>query len=297
MHHSNVTHQSSQVSIGINKKVVCLNGNPAIEYYSYDGYHHISSYSEENRLLIIVEGGVKLTYGRLEYEVSQHQLVFLKNSTEVECQTIGDSGENNHSEFAIFYLNDDLIKEFSKLTSLAPNPGFDNNGIMITDVHHNFTKFMDSLTPYLHDSEKMDETLVKIKLLEMLFSLKQSDTRMINLLLDSKKELRPNLTTIMEDNLLNSLSLDQLARLAGRSLSSFRRDFISTYNMPPSQWIRERRLRKAREFLVTTRMTVTDICYTLGFENITHFSRLFKSQFGHSPSEYRMYNISNRATV
>jgi len=58
--------------------------------------------------------------------------------------------------------------------------------------------------------------------------------------------------------------------------------------MPPSQWIRKKRLEKAQELLTSTTMTVTDICYTLGFENIAHFSRLFKSQFGYPPSEFRM---------
>ena len=42
-----------------------------------------------------------------------------------------------------------------------------------------------------------------------------------------------------------------------------------------------------QELLQSTNMTVTDICYTSGFESIAHFSRLFKSQFGNSPSEFR----------
>jgi AraC family transcriptional regulator, exoenzyme S synthesis regulatory protein ExsA len=87
---------------------------------------------------------------------------------------------------------------------------------------------------------------------------------------------------------MTALSLHELAVLSNRSLSSFRRDFFSIYQTPPSQWIRKRRLKKAQELLRTTHMTITDICYTLGFENIAHFSRLFKSQFGSSPSEYRL---------
>ncbi|MBK6987910.1 MAG: helix-turn-helix transcriptional regulator [Bacteroidia bacterium] len=78
------------------------------------------------------------------------------------------------------------------------------------------------------------------------------------------------------------------ARLAGRSLSSFRRDFISTYNMPPSRWIRIKRLEKSRELLSNTTMTVTDICYTLGFESVAHYSRIFKLHYGYPPSEIRL---------
>jgi AraC-like DNA-binding protein len=58
--------------------------------------------------------------------------------------------------------------------------------------------------------------------------------------------------------------------------------------MPPSQWIRQKKLDKARELLISTTMTVTDICYTTGFESVAHFSRLFKSQYGYCPTEFRM---------
>jgi transcriptional regulator GlxA family with amidase domain len=99
---------------------------------------------------------------------------------------------------------------------------------------------------------------------------------------------RPDITTTVEGNILNNISLQELAHLSGRSLSSFKRDFHAIYNMPPSQWIRERRLEKARELVMRTSMSVTDICYTLGFENIAHFSRLFKTYFGVAPTRYKI---------
>jgi AraC-like DNA-binding protein len=125
-------------------------------------------------------------------------------------------------------------------------------------------------------------------LLELLFYLFKADYRILEQLLDLKENFRSNITATVEENLMNSLSLHQLALLSGRSLSSFRRDFLAIYNTPPSKWIRQKRLEKSRELLSNTTMTVTDICYTLGFENIAHFSGLFKSQFGYTPSQFRV---------
>ncbi len=224
--------------------------------------------------------------------MNKNQIAFLRNNTVIECQNMAHPGEHNKTELAIFQIDYGLMKEFSKATQLSFCPGMDTNATIVNNLHPNLLKFMDSLAPYFDDAPEMDEALIKIKLLELLFSLKHYDSAMLDLLLDFKKDTRPNITAFMEDNFMNPLSLNQLARLAGRSLSSFRRDFLSTYNMPPSQWIRKRRLKKAREFLLTTNMTITDICYTLGFENAAHFSRIFKSQFGHPPSEYRVYLMS-----
>ena len=105
---------------------------------------------------------------------------------------------------------------------------------------------------------------------------------------NAKQPERPDITHTVEGNILNNISLQELAYLSCRSLSSFKRDFHAIYNMPPSQWIRERRLEKAKELVTCTSMSVTDICYTLGFENIAHFSRLFKTYFGVAPTRYKV---------
>jgi len=48
---------------------------------------------------------------------------------------------------------------------------------------------------------------------------------------------------------------------------------------PPAQWIREKRLLKSKRIIHNTALSVTDICYTAGFENVAHFSKLYKDFF------------------
>jgi transcriptional regulator GlxA family with amidase domain len=51
------------------------------------------------------------------------------------------------------------------------------------------------------------------------------------------------------------------------------------------RWIREKRLSKAYEMLRLSSLSVADVAYSLGFENPTHFSRIFKQQYGYAPSQ------------
>jgi AraC-like DNA-binding protein len=168
----------------------------------------------------------------------------------------------------------------------------DETEIIVDTVNTNLQKYIDSLAVYFDGTLKVSNHLIRVKLLELLFTLAATNEKVLDLLLDLRKKFTADITGLIEENLTNSLSINQLAVMAGRSLSSFRRDFLSIYNMPPSQWIREKRLNKAKEFLQTTNMTITDICYTLGFESISHFSRLFKSEFGYAPSVYRSHSVS-----
>jgi len=49
-----------------------------------------------------------------------------------------------------------------------------------------------------------------------------------------------------------------------------------------AKWIHDKRLQKAKELLFSTPLTIADICYEIGYENVSHFARLFKSHFGYT---------------
>jgi AraC-like DNA-binding protein len=276
------------VSFG-NKKSLELNGYKAIEAYTNNQSTAGNLFLEENILLFVTEGTINIRYGKLDYIIAKNQMVFLKKDILIEYQTgncqLDDAKRN---EFVLVSLRYELVKEFTKMAELSLTTKFEPSAITVNGGNQQLSKFIDSLQPYFIQPEKVGSSLIKIKLLELLFYLGGSDNNILEQVLDLREHYRSNIITTVEENIMNSLSLSQLAVLAGRSLSSFRRDFLAIYNMPPSQWIRKKRLEKAQELLISTTMTVTDICYTLGFENIAHFSRLFKSQFGYPPSEFRI---------
>ena len=273
----------------VSKKSLVLNGYKAIEAYTNHQSTAGTLFLEENILFFVTEGTINIRYGKLDYVIGKNQMAFLKKDILIEYQTGNcqlDATKKN--EFILVSLKYELVKEFTKMAELSLTPRSEASPVTINTAGQQLSKYIDSLQPYFIQPEKVGGSLIKIKLLELLFYLAGSDNQILEQVLDLREHFRNNITNTVEENIMNSLSLSQLAVLAGRSLSSFRRDFLAIYNMPPSQWIRKKRLEKAQELLSSTTMTVTDICYTLGFENIAHFSRLFKSQFGYPPSEFRI---------
>lgn len=99
----------------------------------------------------------------------------------------------------------------------------------------------------------------------------------------------------MVANVATGASLTDLAYLAGRSLSSFKREFQTIYHVAPAQWLREQRLGRARILLQNTGASITQVCYTLGFESVAHFSRLFKRHFGLSPSALKRREVASQS--
>lgn len=264
-----------------------LNGYPVIKYCTSHENQQGSKFFDENTLLLVREGTLKVRSGNIEYPIGRNQVAFVRKDIRIYYEATSHVHYAVGIEYLVISIQDELVREFTKLIEVSLLSKTKSSTVTVHTIDSRLSRYIESLHSYLIEPAIMEASLIKIKLLELLFCLTCNHKAILAQLLDLKDHFRSNITTTVEENVMNSLSLHQLAVLSGRSLSSFRRDFLAIYNMPPSQWIRQKRLEKAQELLLNTRMKVTDVCYTIGFENIAHFSRLFKSRFRYSPSEFR----------
>ena len=94
-------------------------------------------------------------------------------------------------------------------------------------------------------------------------------------------------SALMEANIEEPLSLDELARLASLSQRHLQRMFKHTLNMTPMHYYLNLRLRRARALLLQTEMSVMSVTVACGFQSSCHFSKSYRMLFGYSPSMER----------
>ena len=94
-------------------------------------------------------------------------------------------------------------------------------------------------------------------------------------------------SALMEANIEEPLSLDELARLASLSQRHLQRMFKHTLNMTPMHYYLNLRLRRARALLLQTEMSVMSVTVACGFQSSCHFSKSYRTLFGYSPSMER----------
>ena len=94
---------------------------------------------------------------------------------------------------------------------------------------------------------------------------------------------------LMEANIEEPLSLEELAHLAGMSQRHVQRMFREALSCTPSQHYLAVRLQRARELLLQTGMSITSITVACGFQSPCHFSKAYRAQFGQSPSRERQH--------
>lgn len=145
---------------------------------------------------------------------------------------------------------------------------------------------------HVYGTTGSNQELVEIKLLELLQLIKSqsngSDFLSFILSLPRNREKR-RIKPFMLNNYLKNLKIEDYALLTGRSLSSFIRDFKRLYDTTPHQWLIQKRLEKAYELLTTTKLNVTETAFEVGYENLSHFIKAYKKQFGCTPSEQKKW--------
>jgi len=100
------------------------------------------------------------------------------------------------------------------------------------------------------------------------------------------------LTAIVEANLSNEqFGVNELTAKTGLSRSQIHRRLKSSCNKSVSQFIREARLKKAKEFLEQGNLTVSEIAYKVGFGSPSYFIKSFHDYFGYPPGEY-LYHVT-----
>ena len=83
------------------------------------------------------------------------------------------------------------------------------------------------------------------------------------------------------------IRVEQLAALVHLGEHHFSRTFRATFGDAPHAWIRARRLERARELLVTTYESISNIAMATGFADQSHLTRCFGARYGETPAALR----------
>jgi AraC-like DNA-binding protein len=92
---------------------------------------------------------------------------------------------------------------------------------------------------------------------------------------------------LMDHRYAERLDLDALANTAGFSRYHFARSFRAVFGETPQTYLTRRRVERAKDLLRSANLTVTEVCYLVGFSSLGSFSARFSALVGMSPSAYR----------
>ena len=94
----------------------------------------------------------------------------------------------------------------------------------------------------------------------------------------------------IKNNLAAHLLVDELARCAGLSRPYFTEVFAREAGISPARFIAQERIKRAKELLFTTDLSVSEIASSVGYDDVASFIRMFKNHEGETPLSLRKGN-------
>ncbi|WP_420387069.1 helix-turn-helix domain-containing protein [Roseivirga sp.] len=142
-----------------------------------------------------------------------------------------------------------------------------------------------SLVPYFDmEEEVFPEEIAQLKITEAISILRSIDKDIDHLLGNFEEPHKISLSDFMEKNFMFNMPLESFSYLTGRSLTTFKRDFHKAFKMTPQRWLTKKRLELAHYHLTEKKRKPVEVYLETGFENLSHFSYVFKKHFGITPS-------------
>lgn len=247
-----------------------------------------------NEIAYTLSGKKTIYQGGRSWELTENKSLFFRRAAYKQ-----ELDETAGWEVLAFYFKDDFLRkvfdEYREDLPLKNLPVPPKEMFIEIKVNETARASFYSILPYFNQKQLPPKNLLELKFKELLFIILSdpSNAGLLAYVSSIMNQHKTPIREIMEANYTFNLTIDQFAKMAERSTATFKREFYEYYNTTPGKWLRKKRIDHARLLLETGNRPITEIAFDSGFENASHFSRVFKETYGLAPSQYRKMNKSS----
>ncbi|WP_299260568.1 helix-turn-helix transcriptional regulator [uncultured Aquimarina sp.] len=272
-------------------KVLETNNQFLIQYSVAESKERDRIFIKDHMLMFVLRGNLGVATPNYFYKLEAGEAIFVKKGSIIVCEKLK---HGDQLECMLGLLTDDFLKDFMSKNKrmISPSELFDVKSLGAYQFF--MDKWMDayinSVLPYfdLTTSPPVNELIFhKFEELLLLLVSGQERSYFMSFLKECLAGEGSQLDEVIQTNMYTSLNVDHLAHLANLSLSQFKREFKKRYKDSPAHWLRTKRLEYASHLLITTNKNINEICYDSGFNNTSHFCRLFQENYNTSPLKFR----------
>lgn len=271
------------------RKRILVNDIPYSFYSMTKASGKKSVFLTENVAFFVLNGIKFIHLSDTTIQIDKHAVCLIKRGIYLMSEYIPE-GEN--FEIIHFFIPDSYFSKYynneqKTVRGDGPFCVIQNNELIIS--------FIQQFKIYFAKENIADlKTLMQLKFQELLLLMNGSNEKQkVQSFIQSLPYNSPlDIEYIVREYLFQPITIDELARLSGRSTATFKREFEHRFQASPRKWINTERLKQARRLLDQSDKTVAEIAYECGYENISHFIRIYRAQYGETPASVRKEKTS-----
>ena len=242
--------------------------------------------NREHTLIYIHSGELEITERGHRTILSPGDCAFMRRDNRMWLQKRVKEGQPYRS--VVLKFSREFLREFYRSLNHRDMPADasrDKESLhVLPSGRPDLRSLFESVLPYFESGVKPSDEVLRLKMTEGVYAILNTDVNLYASLFDFTDPWKIDIMEFMEQNYMNELSMAEMAYYTGRSLSTFKRDFGRYSDLTPQKWLIRRRLEAAHEMIRKGGRRVSDICYEVGFKNLSHFSKAYKNTFGTAPT-------------
>ena len=243
---------------------------------------------------VVAQGRKAVTADGHHFVYDRYQYLVLRSNLHFQSQILDATP---HQPFLAFVLQIDPAVVRKVSAEMLDRRGLTVSPTVASECHDQSVvselddDLMSAVLRFLRSlSEDSDRrVLAPLYLQELVYRILQRD-RFAKLLLIAGEQANGHSVakalTYIDAHLAEPLTVTTLAQQVNLSPSAFSRRFRELTGRSPYQFVKERRLERARELLLERRQGVGDVSLAVGYSSLSHFTKEFRARFGATPREY-----------
>ncbi|WP_347019564.1 AraC family transcriptional regulator [Acinetobacter calcoaceticus] len=247
---------------------------------------------QEPSIVLVIQGVKRGYIGKDIFQFRQGQCLFISIAIPFDCDTVV---ENNEPMLAIAIKFEsqmmvDLVTKLDKEQQVVTEDSQSGDlklscGLRVIDMNATISEVALRLLNLLRSKQDTFILGEQVKRELVYRVLQASGGEFIKSLsaMASRNGVIYTICEIIQRDYYRNLTVQELAKQAGMSISLFHQTFKKVTNYSPLQYIKITRLHKARELIMNNKMGVAEAAYEVGYVSASQFSREFKRLFGIPP--------------
>ncbi|WP_198079481.1 AraC family transcriptional regulator [Acinetobacter calcoaceticus] len=247
---------------------------------------------QEPSIVLVIQGVKRGYIGKDIFQFRQGQCLFISIAIPFDCDTVV---ENNEPMLAIAIKFEsqmmvDLVTKLDKEQQVVTEDSQSGDlklscGLRVIDMNPTISEVALRLLNLLRSKQDTFILGEQVKRELVYRVLQASGGEFIKNLsaMASRNGVIYTICEIIQRDYYRNLTVQELAKQAGMSISLFHQTFKKVTNYSPLQYIKITRLHKARELIMNNKMGVAEAAYEVGYVSASQFSREFKRLFGIPP--------------
>lgn len=247
----------------------------------------------EHALVFVIKGAKLLHFGEETIKAESGKIVLLKKGIYVMAEYIE---RGLHFEAILIFLSHRTIRDTLATSNFSININpLKNLPYLVVDSNEHLADYIRIFRKYFNIAQLKNLQFLQLKQKELLqLLIYTTASSELSAFISSLAKNEPeSIEYIVNEYLLQPLSVADYANLSHRSLAAFKRDFRKIFNTTPRKWINQNRLKQAYSLLINTTDRINEVSESCGFESPSYFIKLFREHYGCTPRGLRTKLVIN----